>query len=120
MPIIKGSTPTIRIVLSADEVEPETITKVFLTFAQKNTVITALNTEFVPSGSDPLDYDPITRTITFKRKLTQSETLALTEDVDLDCQLDVLTSDDSRKVSKLFSFGICKVLRDSVLTATEE
>lgn len=117
MPIIKGSTPTIRIVLSADEVAYDTITKVFLTFAQKESIISSLNTEFVPDPTDPEEYDPTTGTITFKKKLTQAETLALTEDVDLDCQVDVLTTADDRKVSKLFSFGICKVLRNSVLTA---
>lgn len=111
MPIIKGSTPTIRIVLSTDEVALTDIDKVYLTFAQKETLISGLNTTFTQA-----DAVAGNGTITFSKKLTQAETLAMTEDVDLVCQVDVLTNDDTRKVSKIFSFGICKVLRNEVLT----
>jgi len=111
MPIIKGSTPTIRVVLSTDEVEFDTITKVYLTFAQKETTITALNTTFLPEDAELGE-----KTITFKKKLTQAETLALTEDIDLVCQIDVLTTNSDRKVSKIFSFGVCHVLRNEVLS----
>lgn len=110
MPIIKGSTPTIRIVLSTDEVAYADIDKVYLTFAQKDTIITGLNTTF--DGDDGvLDGN----TITYEKKLTQSETLALIDDVDLNCQVDVLTTGADRKISKIFSFGICKTLRNSTL-----
>jgi len=110
MPIIKGSTPTIRIVLSTDEVAFADIDKVYLTFAQKDSVITGLNTTF--DGDDGVVDG---NTITYSRKLTQSETLNLKEDVDLDCQVDVLTTGADRKVSKVFSFGVCKTLRNTTL-----
>ena len=115
MPIIKGSTPTIRIVLSTDEVAYNDISKVFLTFAQKDSVISDLNTTFVKTDGT-LSEDG--STVTFSKKLTQAQSLALLEDVDLDCQVDVLTTNSDRKISKIFSFGICKALRDSVLTSS--
>ena len=111
MPIIKGSTPTIRVVLSTDEVTIDDISKAYLTFAQKETTITSLNTTFEPEDAEVTD-----KTITFKKKLTQAETLALAEDIDLVCQIDVLTTDGDRKISKVFTFGICHVLRNEVLS----
>ncbi len=111
MSIMKGSTPTIRCVLSTDEVDFDTISKVYLTFAQKETTITALNTDFLPEDAEVTD-----KTITFRKKLTQEETLALAEDIDLVCQIDVLTTGGDRKISKIFSFGICKSLRNQVLS----
>ena len=111
MAIIKGSTPTIRIVLSTDEVTYSDISKVYLTFAQKDSIISDLNTTF-DGDEGVVDGN----TITYSKKLTQAQTLALIEDVDLDCQVDVITTGADRKISKIFSFGICKSLRNSVLS----
>lgn len=111
MAIIKGSTPTIKVVLSRDEVDKDSIDKVYLTFAQAGAIVTGLNSEFAA----PTSYDD--KTLTYTRKLTQSETDALIADVDLDCQVDVVYSneDHDRKISKIFSFGVCKSLRTGTL-----
>lgn len=111
MPIIKGSTPTIRIVLSDKEVKWDTLYKVYVTFAQKDLVLDTISSEFVFDKTDGTHSNGV---IVFEKKLTQTETLSLKEDVDLDCQVDVLETVDEgvydRKISKLFSFGICKTL----------
>ena len=116
MAIIKGSTPTIRIVISTDEVDWSTLSKVFLTFAQKDTVITGLNSTFTKTSDPAAELSDDGKTITCEKKLTQSDTLAFIEDVDLDCSVDVLTTGGDRKISKTFSFGVCKTLRNSSLS----
>lgn len=121
MAIIKGSTPTIRIVIGTDEVAWNTLDKVYLTFAQKDSIITGLNTTFTKGASSPNPAPVLSddgKTFVCEKKLTQTETLAFIEDIDLDCQVDVLTTGDDRKISKIFSFGICKSLRNSVLTGS--
>lgn len=116
MAIIMGSTPTVRIVISTDEVAWNTLSKIFLTFAQKDEVKTGLNTTFTKDGSPAPTLSDDGKTITCEKKLTQSETLAFTPDVDLDCSVDVLTTGGDRKISKTFSFGVCKTLRNSSLS----
>ena len=113
MPIIKGSTPTIRIVLSDEQVSWTNLYKVYVTFAQKDQVLDTLSEDFIFDKTDGTHSDE-TGTITFSKKLTQTETLALKEDVDLDCQIDVLESltggGYDRKISKVYSLGVCKTL----------
>lgn len=113
MPIIKGSTPTIKTVLSTDEVEYSSISKVYLTFAQNGTAL-AFPADPFEKEDGVLDAD--NKTITFSYSLAQNQTLALIEDVDLECQVDVLTLNGDRKISKIFSFGVCKTLRNTELS----
>ena len=111
MSIIKGSTPTIRIVLSDEQVSWDNLYKVYVTFAQKDLVLDTLSEDFIFEKTDGTHSNG---TIVFSKKLTQTQTLSLKEDVDLDCQIDVLESlaggGYDRKISKVYSLGVCKTL----------
>ena len=116
MAIFMGSTPTVTVVISTDEVAWANLSKVYLTFAQKNTVITTLNTTFTKGGSPTPELSSDGKTFKCSKQLTQANTLAFTPDEDLDCQVDVITTGGDRMTSKIFSFGVCKSLRTGELT----
>lgn len=116
MAIFMGSTPTITVVISTDEVSWDSLSKVYLTFAQKNTVISTLNTTFTKGGSPTPVLSADGKTFKCSKKLAQSDTRAFKPDEDLDCQVDVITTGGDRLISKIFSFGVCKSLRTGDLS----